>query len=347
VKLELESGSGSILRREDLNRFLNLLQGSNDLYGPTRVQGRHEIRRITAPEQLDTRYANLAMSPKSLFLPQTETLFTFATGNRKTSPAAARAGSGRNILFGVRPCDAMAITFLDRIFSGEDYRDPRYAARRASLIVITLACTVPDPTCFCTTVDCAPDSEIGADVILFELPAYYLVKPVTRAGRDVLEAAASLLTGATRNDWDEKHRSAQNARQSLRHGFDPNRLTAKLGDFQAPYWEKLHRECLGCGVCTYLCPTCYCFDITDETIKSRGRRIRTWDSCMFPRFTQHASGHNPRPTQKERTRQRILHKFNYALKSHGRKLCVGCGRCIAFCPVGIDIRSVLKEIVES
>jgi formate hydrogenlyase subunit 6/NADH:ubiquinone oxidoreductase subunit I len=282
------------------------------------------------------------MSAKGCIFPETETLFRFEAGavqspkSEVTSPAC--------VLFGIRPCDAMAFTFLDRVFDTKDYKEPRYLARRSVTLVATLACSEPGPACFCTSVNCAPDSEAGADIAMFELADKYLVKSVTEAGKRALEALASMLTEATKADLADRDQRAEDAKKKLTKAFDASALSKKLDDFHASFWDKLHQKCLGCAVCTYFCPTCHCFDITDETLKSEGRRVRTWDSCMFPLFALHASGHNPRPTLKERMRQRIMHKFNYAPKNYGQVFCVGCGRCVANCPVGIDIRAVLSEI---
>jgi ferredoxin len=109
-------------------------------------------------------------------------------------------------------------------------------------------------------------------------------------------------------------------------------------------WENLALPCVGCGICTYLCPTCHCFDISDETGRGRsGIRLRTWDSCQYPQFTLHTSGHNPRPLRYQRMRQRIMHKFSYTVANTGRIFCVGCGRCIENCPVNLDIRIFLNS----
>ncbi len=112
-------------------------------------------------------------------------------------------------------------------------------------------------------------------------------------------------------------------------------------------WGDLTETCLGCGVCTYLCPTCHCFDICDEAATAAGERIRVWDSCQFPLFTQEASGANPRPSGKERFRQRIMHKFSYLPKERDMAGCVGCGRCVAECPVNLDIREVLEKLSQA
>jgi len=113
--------------------------------------------------------------------------------------------------------------------------------------------------------------------------------------------------------------------------------------FNAEFWEELQFACIICGVCTFICPTCWCFDIQDEVLKGDGLRLRNWDSCMFPLFTLHGSGHNPRSQKLQRVRQRFMHKLKYFPdKYHKGVACVGCGRCVQQCPVNIDIRQVFR-----
>jgi ferredoxin len=117
--------------------------------------------------------------------------------------------------------------------------------------------------------------------------------------------------------------------------------------FDSPLWESISRVCLGCGLCTYQCPTCHCFDITDEKDGQDGTRIRAWDSCQYALFTHHASGHNPRPEKVQRMRQRILHKFQFTVDNFDEVFCVGCGRCVQNCPVNLDVREALRTLVKA
>jgi len=117
-------------------------------------------------------------------------------------------------------------------------------------------------------------------------------------------------------------------------------------NFENPIWATIHGKCLACGTCTWMCPTCHCFDISDEVKGNDGVRIRSWDSCMFPLFTKETSGHNPRTSQKERWRQRVMHKFKYYVDNFNAIACVGCGRCVMSCPVNLDIRKVVEDIAK-
>ena len=117
------------------------------------------------------------------------------------------------------------------------------------------------------------------------------------------------------------------------------------GLFDDDIWETVSHKCLGCGTCSYLCPICYCFDLTDEKTETGARKVRSWDCCMFDLFTRHASGHNPRPVNAMRLRQKVMHKFSYYWERYGLHGCVGCGRCVRSCPVNLDIRQLLAEMM--
>ncbi len=144
-------------------------------------------------------------------------------------------------------------------------------------------------------------------------------------------------------DLERANKLSERAESAVESRFSFKGVSEKLDRmFDDPFWDKTCQKCLGCGVCTFLCPTCCCFDILEETEEEK--RVRIWDSCQFSCFTLQGSGHNPRPSGKERMRQRIMHKFNYFVKNHGDSFCVGCGRCVKECPVNLDIREVVRAI---
>ena len=181
-------------------------------------------------------------------------------------------------------------------------------------------------------------------MLVVELDADLLLRPATPKGEQVLSFVSELLAEAGPAALQE----AQGRIQAVEDQIAPVELddiARRLREaYDSPIWEAAGRKCLGCGTCSFLCPTCHCFDVTDDVRRGTGRRVRTWDCCAYPLFTLHASGHNPRPTPRERWRQRMMHKFRYAAENYGGPFCVGCGRCIRSCPAGMDLRSTLKQI---
>jgi ferredoxin len=148
---------------------------------------------------------------------------------------------------------------------------------------------------------------------------------------------------AARDDLTKAGEQEQELLKNMPPILDAEGAADKLSSsFDDPAWQSLHEKCLGCATCAFVCPTCHCFDIQDENKCGKGRRVRLWDSCQLCLFTLHTSGHNPRPSGKERLRQRVMHKFNYFKTNNGQIACVGCGRCIRECPVNMDIRQIIS-----
>jgi ferredoxin len=253
------------------------------------------------------------------------------------------------IVLGVRPCDAKALTQYDMVFGG-DTKDPYYWARRDKGVLVGLGCaTPPSPNCFCPTVGGSPHSTDGLDILLTDLGTGYYVESLTKKGEKLLEPAKTLFKAPTAQDKQAKEKVAQEAEKKIRRRVkNLAEVPPKLkGMFESELWDQEAMSCLRCGICTYLCPTCHCFDISDEVKNAgsvQGERVRTWDTCQFPDFTMHSSGHNPRPHKASRLRQRIFHKFQYFVENYQTYQCTGCGRCISLCPVGIDIIEVLNKV---
>ncbi len=254
---------------------------------------------------------------------------------------------GAAVLLGVRPCDARAATLVEKLFRW-DVDDPYYIKRRELATVIGLACRKPGPNCFCTSVGGGPASTEGLDLLLHDLGEAYLVEAVTGKGRALQEELREHLEEVPAGARRAAARAAEEAAAKIRRTIDPSGIPEGLpGLWEDPLWRRTAASCLGCGICTYLCPTCHCFDIQDEAEGFQGRRCRTWDSCMFEEYTRHTSGHNPRPSRRERTRNRINHKYSYFAKKFGVIACVGCGRCINLCPVNIDLVEILQQVKEA
>ncbi|MFU8795135.1 MAG: 4Fe-4S dicluster domain-containing protein, partial [Dethiobacteria bacterium] len=214
--------------------------------------------------------------------------------------------------------------------------------------LVGLACGEPGLNCFCTSVGGDPASTEGLDLLMIDLGDNYLLETVTPKGEALVSEVAEFLTEAEAEAVQLKEKVVAEAAAKIKRSVDHEGIPEGLpGLWDDPLWKSVSASCLGCGTCTYLCPTCHCFDIQDETEGFEARRCRMWDSCMFEEYTLHTSGHNPRPTRRERTRNRINHKYNYYVDKFDVIACVGCGRCINLCPVNIDIVEILRQVKEA
>ncbi len=306
-------------------------------------------------EDMNLDFLNTTLPPKKILFPQNEVFLEFAKtaeSNQETLEVKEILPEEQpTIIFGVRPCDARAAWLLDKVFSGE-FTDLYYWKRRNQTILAGLACdTPPSENCFCLSVEGSPYSEEGLDILLTDLGDKYFVKPLTEKGEKLIQTGKGLFQDAKPEDQKKvKAIQAESVKKLKRRLKDPGTIASKLkGMFDAPLWDEESMSCIRCGICTYLCPSCHCFDINDEVDSAsplKGKRVRTWDNCQFPDFTMHSSGHNPRPEKASRLRQRLFHKFQYFVEVYDKFQCVGCGRCISLCPVGIDIIKVLDKVNE-
>ncbi|MGI5822561.1 MAG: 4Fe-4S dicluster domain-containing protein [Dethiobacteria bacterium] len=327
--------------KEKFGDFLAALD--KQLYAPQKVGETLRFVPITPEDKLDLEFSNTTVPPKSVLFPQTETLYRYELGKTDLNLPDEEA---EKVLLGVRPCDARAMAIVDDLFSW-DFNDPYYQGKREKTTVVGLACSDPEVNCFCTSVGGGPASTEGLDLLLTDLGEVYLLQPLTEKGNVLCQEAAGVLEQATEEDIASAEKLHQEAAGKIVRNIDTEGITEKLmGIWDSSLWQDLSRACLGCGTCTFLCPTCYCFDIQDEAEGLEGRRCRVWDSCMFAEYTLHASGHNPRPTVRERTRNRVNHKYSYFPTKFGKIACVGCGRCINLCPVNIDILNILAEVIK-
>jgi ferredoxin len=297
-------------------------------------------------------HGNTTQPPKGLSFPQREVFFSFEQIKGEPPRLMQKMpATPRHAVFGVRPCDGAGAVRMDMVFS-DHVEDPYYQNRRKNVAYIGLACNRPQGSnCFCLSVGGSPVSTAGMDVLMTDLGDRYFVAAVTDTGKALMSAGGKLFaepSAADRKQLQSTHAEAVSQPQRAVNNLDA--VPAKLkASFNSPLWEELARVCIGCGACTFLCPTCHCFDINDEQTSStplKGNRVRTWDNCQFPDFTMHTSGHNPRESLGTRLRQRVSHKFQYFHENFGMPQCTGCGRCITECSVGIDIIKVVNKVTE-
>ncbi|MDY6827610.1 MAG: 4Fe-4S dicluster domain-containing protein [Bacillota bacterium] len=281
---------------------------------------------------------NSTVSPKDIFLPREETYLHYSCRGEMLDLEDVESDEPVTA-FALHPCDLKAIEMIDRVFLNQDPPDALYKKRRENTTVVALACRRPDPYCFCGVFGIDPTDAPGADVMAYLTEKGLLLEGRTAKGKILLDKAAPLLEV----EADETNITVDVKTQDfgLQVGGLPEDLQERFND---PVWDDLFRSCLGCGICTYVCPTCYCFDVEDYGHEEGGERFRCWDSCMFGHFTQMAGGHNPRPSRKERVRQRFMHKLCYYPETYGEIACVGCGRCLRSCPVNLDIVQAIKVL---
>jgi sulfhydrogenase subunit beta (sulfur reductase) len=285
--------------------------------------------------------------PKPIIYPQSETLFQFVFKKDPEDPQkvstelTAKTDALPTIIVGGRPCDAKGFSIYDRVFLNTDTADPYYKERREKTTIVTLACQSTYPGCFCTSLGGSPSDRTDSDVLVTEVNGGYLVEPLTEKGKS-LAAKADLEDGAPyQKEAQEKQAAVEKAVKNP-FGTTGKPAISKARFDDDAFWDQALAKCLSCGACTYLCPTCYCFNITDEQAINKGERVRSWDACMFPHFTLEASGHNPRPRKQQRYKNRVGHKFVwYPEKYNGAIQCSGCGRCIRYCPVSVDISEIV------
>lgn len=340
------------LAKDQFAGVLGKLMKELRVFGPVFQGDYHEFRQLESVDQLDLGCLNTRLSPKGLFHPHSERMFEYslASGDAEAGilKEAPKDYSPR-LVVGIRPCDAKAFRLDDANFDTAAYRDPWWTKRRETTTLMGLGCNSPCSTCFCTSVGSGPFDPSGLDVLMADMGDGYLLQAVTQKGEALL-GSLSDAGPAPPGAADALAGLKKGAEERLSVQFDVKSFIEKdmLELFQASFWEEVQFACVNCGTCTFLCPTCWCFDIQDEVCGDRGDRLRIWDSCMFPLFTFHGSGHNPRAQKLQRVRQRFMHKLKYYPdKYKGGVACVGCGRCVKYCPVNIDIRQVARLMSET
>lgn len=323
------------LNKNNLEKALSLLAEEYEVFVPGEVDNvrRFKVWDGGAPELSG---ANTELPPKDILFPETEKMYTFNKGETTTYTDLTVAP--KRVIFGIRPCDMHSIDRMDTVFVREGEEDSYYTSRRKNCIMIALSCPTSTENCFCESMGIDPNKAPEADLFMVEAGDSYFVSAQNEKGESVLALWKDLL---------EKGKDvAGDTHCSLKPNM-PENLPEKMATlFESEIWDSVTKPCLGCGTCTFVCPTCYCFDINNETAGNEGTVFRCWDSCMFFDYNRIAPGVNERPTKKERLRNRYMHKLRYFNERNGVSLCVGCGRCITKCPAHLDIAEFISKAAE-
>ncbi|MGC9779017.1 MAG: 4Fe-4S dicluster domain-containing protein [Candidatus Heimdallarchaeota archaeon] len=290
------------------------------------------------------------ISIKKLFHPAKQDLFKFnrTKGVIKSCLDESDIGVEKKIVvFGVRPCDITGNNVLDKIFK-EYFRDEFYSTLRERALIIGINCLQPCyENCFCESMS-SNDPKSGYDIMLTEIAKdKFIIVPNTDGGKRILKLYPDLFQEPTDDDFEKYVRTLELKKNNFKKYILVEGLPSELEDkFESRAWKKYTKECLFCGSCTFVCPTCYCFNVKDKIsidLKT-GTRQREWDSCYYPEFASVAGGHDFRHEKERRFRYRYLHKFIDIPRRYNVEGCVGCGRCITYCPAVIDVRDVVEDV---
>ena len=323
-----------MISRQDIAKGIEKARaGGYTVFAPVERDGLVLLEQVADAGAIHLDHVLTVNGLKDVLMPRRERLAGLEL--EKSAVVAAEEETGPIAVFGSRPCDAAALVILDAILLGP-ISDSRYRRQRERTTIVTVACSRCDEACFCTSMGYGPHDATGSDVLLLPAGGGFAVRGLSAKGKAFLEAAGL---------GEDSGAAGADPPPELKRKLDTEGLKTWLdGNFGSDRWRAVSESCVSCGTCAYLCPTCHCFDITDEVSLSRGERLRIWDCCSFANFTKMA-GHQPRLGRHARYRQRVMHKFAYCPDNCGKVACVGDGRCIRHCPYGVDIREVIESLL--
>ena len=329
---------------DKLPELFRLIKETNELYLPVKTAGQVNFGVWSEDAEVSLETLKTVKSPKDAFFPQSENLYTVVKDGKKLTIKPEELIDEEFVIFGMKACDIKGVEVLDKVFLSDPV-DTFYAARRAHGTIVALACNEPSESCFCKAfgIDAADPK---ADVAIWMCGDSLYWKAYTEKGEKLTDKVKSLLTEASdTKEVDELKENITKIIEKLPYsnlsldGWNGDVLSEK---FDSSLWEELYKPCLACGTCTFVCPTCQCYDIKDYDTGHGVKRYRCWDSCMYSDFTMMAHGNN-RTSQMQRFRQRFMHKLVYfPANNDGMYSCVGCGRCVEKCPASLNIVKVIK-----
>ncbi len=370
VDTPLILGASVALPKTELDKLMNLLRQMGYItIGPTvrdnsivysKIGGIDELPKGYLSEQDSGHYRlyytdhpyYFAVTPgphtwKQFLFPPRAELFALRKSNGRWQPENSKEAPQKYAFIGVRPCELSAIHIQDRVFIREDWKDPIYRQLRQRVFLLNVNCTHPGGTCFCASMGTGPRASEGFDLSMTELEDVFLVEVASELGRTVMsnlawEPASAFILNAAQKAIEEAQLNM--GRTISRVDELPSLL---LNNLEHPQWDDVAKRCLGCTNCTQVCPTCFCWDVQDvsDITNTYWCRVRVWDSCFNPDYS-YTFGGNTRPNIKSRYRQWLTHKLGGWHQQFGTSGCVGCGRCITWCPAAIDITAEVAAIRE-
>ena len=333
------------IAKERLNELYARISESMGLFIPVKKAGEVNYHVWGEGKEVSLETLKTVKSPKNMFFPQTENMMKFKMEGKNIDVIDVRDEKRPFVLFGVKACDYKAIEVLDKVFLADPI-DTYYQARREATTIVTLACSKPEESCFCKVFGIDATAPQG-DVTTWMDETHLYWQANTEKGEALTALVKDLLTEGGEGAVKAQQETTSVILENLPYShldlsrFQPENLNELFDD---PRWEELSEACLACGTCTFVCPTCQCFDIRDFKTHEGVIRYRCWDSCMYSDFTLMAHG-NSRTTQMQRFRQRFMHKLvYYPSQNDGLYSCVGCGRCVNKCPQKLNIVKVIKTL---
>lgn len=329
------------LKKQNLNDYLDALRTWGEVFGPIKQDEKYIYGRLDDLDKLDTKMLRTILPVKKFLVPPKFNSFTFS--DNKYVPELQNIPN--RIVFGVHPCEIHGLLILDKFFL-ERFPDPYYAERRRKTAILGLSC-VPDEKCFAKSTN-THYVESGFDLAFNDLEEFYLVWVGSSLGDDLVRIRFDLFDENIKESDLKKYMEWRNWRDS-QYKLNIN-LTAMPDIMELNYtstvWDELGEKCLSCGACSMVCPTCPCYNMSDQIRpgQNTGKRERVWDSCMFKQFALVAGGHNFREARSQRVRLWYTHKLKAFITEFGKAACIGCGRCIDTCPVDINVKTVVSNL---
>jgi sulfhydrogenase subunit beta (sulfur reductase) len=331
------------LQKNDLFPFLEVISKEAELWAPLAKGNKFAFDRVDDFSRIAMNATRTIIPPKKIMVPANFNMFHF---NEKGYEEDLSRVTDR-ILFGVHSCDIHGLLILDKLFA-QAYPDPYYLEPRKKTLILGLSCW-PDEHCFCKSTHTHIVEE-GYDLFFTNLESYFLVWIGSSRGDDLIRLAPNLFDeNLTEKDiktyikWQaERDKAFKTEIQFIRM---PDLMELS---YRATFWEELGAACLACGSCTMVCPTCNCYNVMDKQFlgENPGQRIRHWDSCTLPEYSEVAAGENFREKKSQRLKLWYTHKLQAYVSKYGKPSCVGCGRCLVTCPVQINVKTVAAALEE-